>query len=771
MAKKVIELEVKTNLPDAEGSVKSLRQQLREAQQEVASLSDKFGATSQEAINAAKNAAILKDKISDAKMLTDAFNPDAKFKALSGSLAGVAGGLSAVTGAFGLLGAESGATEEAILKVQSAMAIASGAQQLGESIDSFKQLKAVVGQYSIVQKISTGAQWLWNAAMEANPVGAVVVAITALIAAGYALVNWYKTSTDASLRSAAALKNNTAELKNQSLAADKTSNSLKLYNDYQIDMAKASGASSDAVRKLELKLIDEEIAFANSSREIAKNTYYKNLNILATKEASGASSEEITAQKELTQKSLEEFGKRTKDLNDANSEKIALIRKHNIEIKQTQTDHNKESIKIDQEANKKKVEDLKAHNKEIREAIKNDWDEFLQLTFDNDQELFDYNYRKARKEMEATITTADEKNGVAEQRREAFESKWIKKQEILDETHNKNTSDNNEKLRDLLYNDTKRTKEYKDAKNEEELKQAQEHQQKLLNDQRNADLAKYDELVKANNKIEDAKPKKEVFYSLGASQEEIDAARQEQDARDEEEKARLTKQKDDRQAILDFYNQKESDNNKAWADASIAVDKEVSDKRLAVEEAYKEAKRKALDTGLEILMQFAGKNKAVAIGIIAVQKGLAIADIIIGAAKSIGVARAALTAANSEAMAASPLTGGQPFVGINTGQTLKGIATTKITAAASIASILAAGIGQISSVSSGGGDSGGSSAPSTTSAPTYNVVGTSATNILATQAASTKREAQGPIKAYVVASDVTTAQGLDRNIIKSATIG
>jgi uncharacterized protein involved in exopolysaccharide biosynthesis len=42
--KKVIELEVKTN-------AQSLKSQLKEAQQEVQALSDKFGATSAQAIN------------------------------------------------------------------------------------------------------------------------------------------------------------------------------------------------------------------------------------------------------------------------------------------------------------------------------------------------------------------------------------------------------------------------------------------------------------------------------------------------------------------------------------------------------------------------------------------------------------------------------------------------------------------------------------------------------------------------------------------------
>ena len=134
--KKVIELDLQT-------SIGSLKSQLKQAQAEVQTLAEKFGATSREAVEAAKQAAILKDKIGDAKALTDAFNPDAKFKALSGSLTGVAGGFSVVTGAMGTLGVESEAVEKTLLKVQSAMALASGAQALGESIDSFKQLGAV----------------------------------------------------------------------------------------------------------------------------------------------------------------------------------------------------------------------------------------------------------------------------------------------------------------------------------------------------------------------------------------------------------------------------------------------------------------------------------------------------------------------------------------------------------------------------------------------------------------------------------------------------
>ena len=194
--KKTIELEIKSNLDSAQQSVSGLRTQLRNAQAEVAILSDKFGATSKEAVNAAKKAAELADRIGDAKALTEAFNPDAKFRALSGALGGVAGGFSAVTGLMGALGTESKDVEQAILKVQSAMAISSGLQAVGESVDQFKILATVIKNTSIAQKALTIYQTAYNyvnaattvglkllrGALISTGIGALVVAVGMLIA-------------------------------------------------------------------------------------------------------------------------------------------------------------------------------------------------------------------------------------------------------------------------------------------------------------------------------------------------------------------------------------------------------------------------------------------------------------------------------------------------------------------------------------------------------------------------------------------------------------
>ena len=135
-----VAFELTANGSQAEGSVKSLKSQLKEAQQDVQVLSDKFGATSQAAIDAARKAAKLKDAIGDAKALTDAYNPDAKFKAFGAALQGVAGGFAAVQGAQALLGSESEDLQKTLAKVQGAMALSQGLNSLGEAGDAFKNL-------------------------------------------------------------------------------------------------------------------------------------------------------------------------------------------------------------------------------------------------------------------------------------------------------------------------------------------------------------------------------------------------------------------------------------------------------------------------------------------------------------------------------------------------------------------------------------------------------------------------------------------------------
>ena len=142
-AKETIVLSVETDSSKAEGSVKSLKAQLREAQADVGKMADKFGETSTQAVQAAKRAAELKDRIGDAKALTDAFNPDKKFQAFSSAIQGVVGGFTALQGAQALFGSQSKELEETLVKVQGAMALSQGLSAITEAQDSFKNLKTV----------------------------------------------------------------------------------------------------------------------------------------------------------------------------------------------------------------------------------------------------------------------------------------------------------------------------------------------------------------------------------------------------------------------------------------------------------------------------------------------------------------------------------------------------------------------------------------------------------------------------------------------------
>jgi len=171
-----LDLNVNVNTNGVDNSVGSLKKQLREADADVVRLSDKFGVTSVEAANAAKKAADLRDRIKDAKTVTDAFNPDAKFKALTGSLSGVAAGFGAIQGAMALFGTESDDVQKTLLKVQSAMALSQGLQAVGQSIDSFKTLGIVI-KTQLVSAFTT-----LRGAIIATGYGALAVGIGLLIA-------------------------------------------------------------------------------------------------------------------------------------------------------------------------------------------------------------------------------------------------------------------------------------------------------------------------------------------------------------------------------------------------------------------------------------------------------------------------------------------------------------------------------------------------------------------------------------------------------------
>jgi hypothetical protein len=168
------------------------------------------------------------------------------------------------------------------------------------------------------------------------------------------------------------------------------------------------------------------------------------------------------------------------------------------------------------------------------------------------------------------------------------------------------------------------------------------------------------------------------------------------------------------------------------------------------------------------------EGKGLAKAALLLEKGAAIADIIIKAQQSIATQKAAAASYTLQTRAAFAAGGpigfaaGEALIKRNQASLLKNISQTKIGAGLSIAKIVATslskkGEGVAASVPSAAEPS----APQI-QAPAFNVVGATQTSQLAQTIAGAEDK---PIKAFVVASDVTTAQELERSTIEGASIG
>ena len=327
-------METKTIVVEVESNLGSLKSQLREAQAEVSAMSEKFGATSVEAMNAAKAAARLKDTIGDAKVLTDAFNPDAKFKALTASMSGALNGFQAVQGAMGLFGAEGKEVEEMMLKVQSAMALTQGIDGVLESIDSFKTLGVMLG---IVKKakvvdtavtatqatvtttatVATGgmtlAQKALNLVMKANPIFLIIGGIGLLIGA-FALFSGSQETAKASVSDL------NDELEKQVELINKQSKRIEDTSKLDIARAIINGATEKELTKIKEKASNDQIGLAYKNYIETQKTFDK---IYDLRRKDAATSEEFINAKKKEQESYDKWQDAMTQKNIKDAEELA----------------------------------------------------------------------------------------------------------------------------------------------------------------------------------------------------------------------------------------------------------------------------------------------------------------------------------------------------------------------------------------------------------------------------------------------------------------
>tara|TARA_R110000796_G_scaffold90993_3_gene195075 strand:- start:1259 stop:3112 length:1854 start_codon:yes stop_codon:yes gene_type:complete len=188
-------------------------------------------------------------------------------------------------------------------------------------------------------------------------------------------------------------------------------------------------------------------------------------------------------------------------------------------------------------------------------------------------------------------------------------------------------------------------------------------------------------------------------------------------------------------------------------DAQVIVDKHVENQKAADEQIRQDkilATQASLDVAARATTSLMMMNDAlVDHGLITAKKGFQIA-------KGVAIAEATISTANA-AISAYKSVVGVPYVGPILAPIAAGVAVAA--GGAQIAMISAqtfdgGGGGAVSSPSAGGAGAPGLGAPQ------FNTVGQSGFNQVAGSIAD---QNQGPIKAYVVANDVTSQQSLDRN--------
>lgn len=288
MATEEIALKITTDASQTEKSVKSIRQELREAQQNAVDLSRRFGELSPEALAAAQKVANLKDEVGDLKNRIDALNPDAKFRAFSQSLQGVAGGFAGVQGAIGLFGTESAELEKQLLKVQSALALSEGLNSVLEAKDAFKTLGAVI-KGNVTQAFST-----LRGAIISTGIGALVVGIGLLIAnfetvkkvvlnfiPGLAKVGEFITKIVQKVTDFAGVTSEASRAYDRLKRSTEGSNSAI---DRQIKLLQAQGGQEEKIAELQKKKIDNQIKLTKANKD-ATDEEKKNLLDLANEKA------------------------------------------------------------------------------------------------------------------------------------------------------------------------------------------------------------------------------------------------------------------------------------------------------------------------------------------------------------------------------------------------------------------------------------------------------------------------------------------------------
>lgn len=340
---------------------------------------------------------------------------------------------------------------------------------------------------------------------------------------------------------------------------------------------------------------------------------------------------------------------------------------------------------------------------------------------------------------------ANQKESIAAQKTALKESQDAEKALIDEKLKDQKLSF--QQQRDLVNSDNKLAlkdkKEFLKKINDEEEKSIEEHKKALLDLENKYKI----DIENLNAKTEQDRLNLQKSRDL----KEIENV-----VKTEEEKARLKLSLDEKYKIL-----------QAELDDKTAKEKEekqkvINDKKIADEKAVADAKVAIQLQALNALGDLVGLAKSIGEKNKGLQRAALIAESAIGISKIIINTQAANSAAK---LKYALLPGGATLAAAES-------LLNKVSAGIGIAANVAATAKGLSALGGGGASSGGGSNPAggggASSAPQFNLVGQSSTNQLSQTIANQQKQ---PIKTYVVAGDVTTQQGLDRNAVQTSTFG
>lgn len=243
----------------------SLKKELERLRDSMAKMKAEGKDTGKEFDALRQRAGKLSDAIADANAeIKNAGSDTRGLDNVVGSISALAGGYAAVQGAAALFGDENEDLQKTLVKVNGAMALATGLQQvytavqkegalakLADSVATGAQT-AATRLYTFVMGGATVATKVFRAALIATGIGAVLVLLGSLISAMSRYGDETKEAKEAQDQLRASV-----ELMNESL--DFQISRLKRLSNERIAQLEAEGKSSGIILKERLKLIDDEI--------------------------------------------------------------------------------------------------------------------------------------------------------------------------------------------------------------------------------------------------------------------------------------------------------------------------------------------------------------------------------------------------------------------------------------------------------------------------------------------------------------------------------